>query len=337
MRVITAPDPIDAPGIKWGILAPGHIANRFVTEVHRYTLSRIAAVGSRDFARAQQFATEHGIERAYGSYAELVDDPTIDAIYVANPHSEHHAAALLALESGKPVLVEKAFTINAAQAEDVFTLAKRQGLFAMEAMWSRFLPHYPTVKALIDDGDLGEVVGVTANHSQPLNFNPEGRLLNPALAGGALLDLGIYPMSFFHYLLGSPTTVHAEGVLTETGVDQREAITLGFAAGAYGLSYCDLSAAGTNPAEIIGTVGRIDIPGWFYQPQNIVFTPLNGEPITLRTKVEGGFQYEAAEAARCIRDGRVESGVISWADTVAVLRTTDAIRAQLGVVYPQER
>jgi predicted dehydrogenase len=331
------PDPSEAPAINWGIIAPGHIANRFTREVHQYTKSRVLAVGSRDLARAQVFANEYGIERAYGSYIQLVNDPDIDAIYVANPHSEHHASAMLALDAGKPVLVEKAFAMNAAQAEEVFAHAAAGNLFACEAMWSRFLPHYPAARWLIENGELGDVNGIHADHAQFLNLAPEGRLMNPSLAGGALLDLGIYPMSLIHYLLGAPVDVHAEGVLTATGVDLREAITLHFAGGRYAQSYVDMGAKGTNAVTITGTKGRIDIPGWFYQPQDVTFTPLDGDPVVLPTKVEGGFQYEAAEAARCVRDGRTQTDIISWSDTVAVLRVTDAIRAQLGVEYPQER
>jgi predicted dehydrogenase len=333
----TTPDPAEAPAINWGIIAPGHIANRFTREVHQYTKSRILAVGSRDLARAQAFASEYGIERAYGSYIQLVSDPDIDAIYVANPHSEHHASAMLALDAGKPVLVEKAFAMNAAQAEEVFAHAAAGNLFACEAMWSRFLPHYTATRHLIETGALGQISGVHADHTQSLNLDPERRMMNASLAGGALLDLGIYPLSFFHYLLGAPVDVHAEGVLTTTGVDLREAITLHFSEGRYAQSLVDMSARGTNAATVTGTEARVDIPGWFYRPQDVTFTPLNGDPVTLNTSVEGGFQFQAAEAARCIKDGRTQSSAISWADTVEVLRITYAISAQLGVEYPQER
>ena len=345
---MTVPNPMDAPGLRWGILAPGGIAHRFFKEVSLYTRSTIVAVGSRDRGRAEAFlddvcATTHSAAeaidvkrpQAYGSYEDLVADPDIDAIYVSSPHSEHRDHAILALEAGKPVLVEKAFTLNARQAEEVFEVAVRKNLFAMEAMWSRFLPTYHAIRDIVRSGELGELRSVTAHHLQSLNMDPAWRMMNPALGGGALLDLGIYPLSFIHFLLGVPDAIAATGVLTTTGVDMRENITLSYG-DKLGLAYNDMGLAGRGIAQILCDKGRLEVLDWFYTPQDIVVTPLKGEEYILPTKVEGGFQYEAAEAARRISAGETQSEEMSWKATVEVLSICDEVRRQLGVRYPTD-
>ena len=216
------PDPMAAPPLRWGILAPGWIAGQFAAALRRGTRQRIAAVGSRNLDRARAFADEHGAPTAYGSYDELVHDPHVDIVYVASPHSEHHRQARLALEAGKPVLVEKAFTRNAAEARDLIDLARANGLFVLEGMWSRFLPHYDVIDQAVHDGLIGEVTTVFADHGQHLYPDGPDRLASPDLAGGALLDLAVYPISFADFVLGPLTTVTATGSLTDRGVDQQE-------------------------------------------------------------------------------------------------------------------
>src|SRR6478609_6380997 len=198
----TVPDPMEAPPIRWGVLAPGKIANVFADAVHEGTRSRVVAVGSRSVERAREFAGRHGVERAHGSYADLVADPDVDAVYVASPHSEHHEHALLALAAGKPVLVEKAFTRNLREADEVLAAAEAAGLLAAEAMWSRYLPTYDVIRRTVEAGTLGEVVLVDADHGQLLWPDGPARLSQPELAGGALLDLGVYPVSFADHVLG---------------------------------------------------------------------------------------------------------------------------------------
>jgi len=335
--IVHVPDPRQAPALRWGIIGPGGIAHRFAREVAQYTASTIHAVGSRSAERARSFAAEFGIERAYGSYADLVADPEVDAVYVSSPHSEHHDHALLALNAGKPVLVEKAFAINAGQAQEVFATAEAKGLFAMEAMWSRFLPHYQTLRALVAAGALGDVVSAYAVHCQSLDMDPAGRLMNASLAGGALLDLGVYPISFFHFLCGVPQEVYATGVRTDTGVDRRETVVLRYAAlDATGIH--DMAAQGLCNACVVGTKARVEIGDWFFTPNDLTLRPLaaGSEAEVLPTGVEGGFQYEAAEAARRIAGGELESPIMSWQDTIDVMRTMDEGRRQLGVRFPQE-
>ncbi len=329
------PAPADAPALRWGILAPGGIARRFAREIPEYTASTIGAVGSRDLGRAQAFAQELGVPRAYGSYQELVADPEIDVVYVASPHSEHRDHAILALEAGKPVLVEKAFTRNAAEAREVFDVAASRNLFAMEAMWSRFLPHYRAVVDGVRSGIVGEVLAVDALHGQALvGANP--RLWLPELAGGALLDLGVYPVSFAHALLGAPDSVHAFGPLTELGVDAAETIVLRYGARTVAIAQANLETRLANTATIAGTLGRVDLADTFYFPTEVRVTLHEGATATLEGRCAGGFQYQAAEAARCIAAGQLSSPVITWQDTVEVMEIMDEVRAQLGVRYPGE-
>jgi len=335
--MITVPDPMEAPAIRWGILGPGAIAHRFAQEVPAYTRSRIVAVGSRDSGRAAAFASECLTPevRAYGSYEDLVADPDVDAIYVCTPHSEHKDNALLALRAGKPVLVEKAFALNASQARTVFEEAGARGLFAMEAMWSRFLPHYAAMRQILESGELGEVTSIVGCHAQALNMDPLWRMMNPALGGGALLDLGIYPLSLIQWLWGKPDRIRATGVLTSTGVDLRENITLWYG-DRLAMAYADMGATGKNSLQIDGKEGCLEIADWFYTPQDLVLDLAGSEPRVIPGKVPGGFQYEAAEVARCLASGRTESPMMPWASTVEVLEITDEVRSQLGVVFPNE-
>ncbi|WP_051209070.1 Gfo/Idh/MocA family protein [Propionicicella superfundia] len=330
------PDPAEAPGLRWGILAAGGIAHRFATEIPRHTASTIAAVGSRSLDRARAFAREMDVARAYGSYEELVADPGLDAIYIASPHSEHRDHALLALQAGKPVLVEKAFARSAAEAREVFAAAQSRGLFAMEAMWSRFLPHYRSVVAAVRGGLLGEIVAINAQHGQHLVFGPEHRLWNPRLAGGALLDLAVYPLSFAHALLGKPDEIHAFGSLTDRGVDSAETIVLRHGPVTLTVAQASMLTGMANAATISGTDGRIDIERTFYNPSDAVLTLHDGRTERLAGRHAGGFQYEAAEVARRIAAGETQSPLMTWQDTMEVMEIMDEVRRRLGVAFPGE-
>ena len=325
------PDPLAAPELRWGILGAGGIAGRFAGEVPAHSSGRVVAVGSRDSGRAVAFADRHGIPAAYGSYAELVAAPDVDAVYVATPHSEHREHALLAIEAGKPVLVEKAFTRNAAEAREVFAAAKERGVFVMEAMWTRFLPHMVAIRGLVTGGVIGEVIAVHADHGQRLDGDPAGRLLNPALAGGSLLDLGVYPVSFAHDILGVPDGVLAAGAVAAADVDGQEALVLRYGSRAMAVCTATLWAATPARASISGTEGIIDIDGPFYGPTSFTLTR-GDEQMTVRPRHGAGFQYQAAEVA----DGLLESAVLGWDDTLEVLTTMDEARRQIGVSYPGE-
>ena len=327
------PDPAAAPPLRWGILAAGGIAHNFARTIPAHTASRVVAVGSRSLERARAFADEENIGRSYGSYDELVADPEVEAVYVASPHSEHREHALLAIAAGKHVLVEKAFTRNAAEAREVLDAARERGVFAMEAMWARFLPHMVALRAILADGAIGDVVTVIASHGQPIAHVP--RMAQPELAGGALLDLGIYPLAFAFDMLGEPETVQATGQLTDAGVDATLAISLRYPAAVAQLSTTMLART-HNVAEIAGTGGRITMAETFFAPTSFTVEPREGEPWTVAPEVTGGFQYQAAEVARRVHGGELESPLHPWAETIATMAVADEIRRQVGVSFPGE-
>jgi predicted dehydrogenase len=328
-----------APPIRWGIVAPGWIAEQFTDTVHRSTRSRVVAVGSRSLERAQRFAATYGVDRAYASYDQLVSDPEIDAVYVASPHSHHHEHALLALSAGKPTLVEKAFTQNAEQAGEIVESARARGLLLMEAMWTRFLPHLDVARQLLADGVLGDVYSVAADHGQYFEVGADHRLLNPNLAGGALLDLGVYPISFVSFALGAPDVVTARGDLGATGVDVQVSAVLQSGA-AHGVVSTTQLAKTPTTATISGTVARIEIPGDFYRPQPIAVIARDGQKLSADGgPIEGhaGLAYQAAHFARLLVAGRTESPLLPLDETVAIMRTMDEIRQQIGLRYPNEQ
>ncbi|WP_270886943.1 Gfo/Idh/MocA family protein [Pedococcus sp. 5OH_020] len=332
------PDPMDAPSLRWGVLAPGKIAHSFARALRARTGQQLQAVGSRSRERAEEFAREFGVAAAYGSYAEVVEDPDVDVVYVASPHSEHHEHALLALAAGKPVLVEKAFTRNAREAGEVVDAARHAGVFAMEAMWSRFLPHIDVARRCLEDGVLGDVRTVFADHGQALHPGGPQRLHDPALAGGALLDLGIYPISFAHLVLGSFTGVHASGVLAETGVDAQEAVTVVGPRGSLGVLGATMLAKTPTTASVCGTTARLEIEGDFYgyAARVRLVTPDGTVVDEFRSpEQEFGLHHEAVEVARCV-GSMLESPLMPLSETVDIMTAMDDIRAQLGVRYPGE-
>lgn len=336
------PDPMTAPGLRWGILGTGWIAELFVEALHRRTRQRLVAVGSRTKDRAEAFARAVGAERAYGSYEELVADDGVDVVYVATPHSEHLANALLAVAAGKPVLVEKAFTRNADEALQVFEEAGAAGVPVMEAMWTRFLPHIDVVRQLVADGTLGPIESVFADHGQYFAPDPSHRLFDPARAGGAMLDLGVYPVSFTHLILGSPSRISATGTLAFTGVDRQISATLdGYPAHEFAQAQISTTLASATPtiAFVSGEKATVELPGPFYAPQKLrVFTRDGEEAFSEAPVIEGhqGLAYEAAHFATMVAEGRRESDLMPWAETMAVMETMDALRYQVGALLPGE-
>lgn len=331
----TVPDPLSAPPLRWGILGAGNIASSFARAVRHHTQGSVAAVGSRNVTRAERFASDHAIATAHAGYRGLVEDSGVDIVYVATPHSHHREHALLAIEAGKHVLVEKAFTRNEAEAREVFDAARAAGVFVMEAMWTRFLPHVAALRAVIARGEIGEIVNISADHGQLITAQMARRLHDPELAGGALLDLGVYPISFAQDLLGEPASVTAVGALTETGVDGQVSVSLG-----YGRTQATLSstlwARTATTAVVSGTMGRIEVEGVFYAPTSLRVILNDGTAWYYEGAAIEGQQFEAAEAARCIAAGLTESPRMTWESTLSVLRTMDEVRRQIGVVYPGE-
>ena len=327
-----APDPAAAPPLRWGVLAPGGIAATFTAAVAGHTRGRVVAVGSRSAERAQDFARRFAVPAAHGSYEQLVADPQVQAVYVASPQSRHRDDALLAIAAGKHVLVEKPFALDAAQAREVVDAAARAGVFLMEAMWTRFLPHVVALRHLVAGGEVGELVGVTADHGQW--FAPGHRLFDPALGGGALLDLGVYPVSFAHALLGVPDEVRAVGQLTGTGVDGQVSMALRYGAGdggpaAQAALHTTMWARTATTASVAGTEGRIDVDSDFYRPTSFTLTRRDGTRWRYEHPVDGGFQYQVAEVARRVADGETTSPGMTPTDTLEVMGVLDAVRAQL--------
>jgi predicted dehydrogenase len=325
-------DPRTAPPLRWGILGAGDFADA----VNAHTRAQLVAVGSRNRDRSERFATAHGIPTTHLGYRDLVEDPQVDAVYVATPHSEHREHALLAIAAGKHVLVEKSFTRNAGEAEDVFAAAKAAGVFAMEAMWTRFLPHVAALHQIVDAGEIGEIVNLSADHGQWFAFNPTSRLFDPALAGGALLDLGVYPVSFAHDFLGVPDAVHATGTLTETGVDGQVSIVLSYGERTQATLSTTLWAKTPTMASISGTEGFVTVAGNFYTPTSFRVQRTDGRVWTFDHPSPRGLQFEAAEVARRVAAGDTESPRLTWANTLEVMRTLDEVRAQIGLAYPGE-
>ena len=312
--------------LHWGILGTGGIAHAFAADLVHTDTGEIVAVGSRSQEGADRFGEQYGIGRRHASYEALAADPGVDAIYVATPHPFHHENTLLALGAGKHVLVEKAFTMNAAQAVELVAAARARGLFLMEAMWTRFLPHVVEIRRLLAEGALGRVVTVMADHGQWFAFDPSSRLFAPELGGGALLDLGVYPVSFASMVLGTPTRIEALVEPAPTGVDGQVSILLGHDGGAQAVLNCTSSAASPTRASIVGSDGRIDVDGPFYANVGFTFTPRGGTPTRFEAPERvHGLCYEAAEVARCVAEGLLESPGMPLDESIEIMRTMDTV------------
>ena len=323
--------------LRWGILGPGGIARAFTGDLRTAGLE-VAAVGSRRQETAEAFASDFGIAHAHGSYEDLVADPDVDIVYVATPHPMHAANALLAIEAGKHVLVEKPFTLNAAEAADVRDAAAARGVLAMEAMWTRYLPHMVRIRELVASGALGEVRAVMADHTQLLPSDPAHRINALELGGGALLDLGVYPISFAWDILGAPLSIAASARLGDAGSDTEVATVMVHESGALSTTLSASRAAGPNTATVIGTEARIEIDRVWYSATSFrVVGPDGAVREEYRSDIAGrGMQYQALAAERLIGEGRTDSDILPIDETVAIMETLDEIRELVGVRYPGE-
>jgi predicted dehydrogenase len=324
-------------GLRWGILATGGIARTFTHDLH-VAGREIVAVGSRSDVSARAFAEEFGIPHAHGSYEALLADPDVDIVYVATPHPSHAENALAVIAAGKHVLVEKPFTLNAAEAAAVRDAAAARGVLVLEAMWTRYLPHMARIRELIADGAVGEVRTVFADHTQQITADPRHRLNALDLGGGALLDLGIYPVSFVWNILGRPETILASARKSDSGADTEVATIFTHASGAISTTISSSRAAGPNTAHIVGTEGRIDVDRTWYNATSFRLTGPDG---TLRehyvSHVQGrGMQYQALAAERLVAEGNLVGDLLTIDETVDIMATLDEIRGQIGLVYPGE-
>ena len=338
LPVSRVPDSLDAPPLRWGIIGPGWIAERFTASLQRHTRQRIVAVGSRSLDRSAQFAARHGIERSHGSYEELVADPGVDVVYVATPHNGHHPCARLALEAGKHLLVEKPIGLNAAQAAEIAALACSQGVFCMEALWTFFLPKFDVIRQLLGDGVLGEVRTVSADNGE--YFTADHRIVRADLAGGPLLDLGTYPVSFANWVLGPPAGMLTSGQPHPAGVNGQVSAILSDGSGNQAVLHTTILSNTPTTGVIAGSAATLTLPGPFYQPGGFTVTPFVGADALTFDEPQAGhdaLHFEAAEVARCIAEGRSESPLRPLADSIATMRVIDEIRRQLRIVFDEER
>ncbi|GHA59948.1 oxidoreductase [Streptomyces tauricus] len=326
--------------VRWGVLATGGIAAAFTADLIDLPDAEVVAVASRTEESAKGFAERFGIPRAYGDWESLAADEDVDVVYVATPHSAHRAAAGLCLEAGRNVLCEKAFTLNAREAEELVGLAKQHDSFLMEAMWMYCNPLVRQLKALVDDGAIGEVRTVQADFGLSGPFPPTHRLRDPAQGGGALLDLGVYPVSFAHLLLGEPSGVTARAVLSEERVDLQTGMLLSYDSGALASLHCSLTGGTSTSASVTGSEGRIDIPYGFFHSDRFVLHRDGRDPQEYTANAADGtrasLKHEATEVMRCLRAGEKESPLVPLDGTLAVMRTLDTVRAEVGVTYPGE-
>lgn len=324
--------------VRLGILGPGRITARVMADWDNIENVELTAIASRDLARAQAAAKEYGAPIAYGSYEEMAQSPEVELVYIATPHPFHLAQAKLMMEHGKHVLCEKPMTVNDTEAAEMLACAKANGVFYMEAMWTRFLPATKEMMRLLREGAIGQVRHVAMefcyNNPQP---DPEDRIFNPALAGGALLDLGVYPIMAATHIFGwEPDQVQSMCVKASTGVDMRTCLQMHFPSGATAQMVCGMDAAGNNGMAVYGTKGYIFMPD-FWRPHEFTIIGADGQPRHVEFKPEHeGHHYEFDHAAECIRAGLTESPLVTWAESLAVSRLCTNIRREQGILYPGE-
>ena len=325
------------PPIHWGIVGPGNIARKFARDLRVAEGGRLHAIAGRDLARARAFAGEFGAELFFDDARALAANPTVDMVYIASPHNAHFATAKMLLQAGKPVLCEKPMTVNARQARDLIALSRSNGVFLMEAMWTRFLPVYARVREWLDAGRIGRPQVVSSAFCIQAPRDPANRFFNPALAGGGLLDVGVYNLAISQLVMGrKPDQVVATARLAETGVDELLAASLHYPSGGLAQFVCGLGAEFDNSLVIGGDTGFIRLPSRFLHGKEAVLE-VSGKIETVRPTHRGeGFEYQIEEAMRCVRAGEIESPMLPHADTLATLETMDEIRRQIGLRYPEE-
>jgi predicted dehydrogenase len=320
----------------WGILGPGGIARAFAKDLTLLEGHTVGAVGSRSLSNAQSFADDFG-GTAYGSYEELINDSTLDAIYVATPHPAHHDNVISALDAGKAVLCEKPFAVNAKQAQAMVDAASRNKVALMEAMWARFLPHYAQVREIIASDVLGPIISIHADHGQRLADQNSPRLIEPQLAGGALLDLGIYPISFAHMILGNPVAINSSAVMTDKGVDAQSSMIFTYENGAQAVLTTTMIEQTPCRAVVAGLNGWLEIDRTFYNPASMRVVLNDGSVTEYPNTYSGhGLREQAESFKQLVQSGKLQSDILSWKDTVDIMKSMDTVREQIGLKYPFE-
>ena len=323
--------------VKFGVIGAGRIANVFATSMKVTSNGQLQAVASRNLKRAEDFKEKYGFEKAYGSYQALYEDSSVDCIYVATPHGLHYEQMMEILDYGKHILCEKPFTLNHKQAQAVFKKAKEKKLFVMEAMWTRFLPVIKAVKQKVDEGMIGTIKHLEATFHFNPEKNNEDRLFKRELGGGALLDIGIYPITFANLFLGRPNEVSSEVRMYKTGVDLEETITYHYDT-AQAVLKASLDKEDKRDAVIIGSKGTIIVPRFWEAQKAMVYDTNNHLLETIEYKHEAaGFEYEIQEVINCIQNGKLESGIMPASETIEILKQMDNLRQSWGLTYPQEK
>jgi predicted dehydrogenase len=324
--------------IRWGILGLGKIAKKFARGLQSVPDARLVAVGSRSAGKAAEFAAEFGAPHAHAGYAALAADPEVDVVYIATPHPMHHEAALLCMKAGKAVLCEKPFTINARESLELIECARRENVFLMEAMWTRFLPPLVQVREWLARGAIGEPRMVMADFGFRTEWNPQGRALNPHLGGGALLDVGIYPLALASMVFGgAPSKITGQCHLGETGVDEQSGMVLAYPRGALAVLTCAVRTQTAHEARIMGTEGAIYLPDFWHATSATLTIPGRAPETATPLQVGNGYNYEAIEVGTCLRAGLKESPLMPLSETLSTMRTMDELRRQWGLMYPQEK
>ncbi|HEY8022920.1 MAG TPA: Gfo/Idh/MocA family oxidoreductase [Burkholderiaceae bacterium] len=327
--------------VRWGILGTGQIARAFADGLRAVPDAVLVAVASRRTETAKNFAGDlvghAGTVKHYGSYQELADDPEIDAVYIATPHNLHAENTLLCLHAGKAVLCEKPFTINRRQAREVVSVARHKKLFLMEAMWTRFLPAVREAKRLIEHGEIGQPRQIQADFGFCAKFDAQSRLFNRELGGGALLDIGIYPLSIAAHLLGPIAQAQAQATLCETGVDTQTAFILRHRNGALSSCLCSINAGTPMRLIVSGSKGSIELHSPFFMTQALTVTDAHGAARTIDLPFLGnGYTHEAIEVSRCLRSNTAESPLMTLDESLDLMGWLDTMRAQCGVKYPYD-
>ena len=323
------------PQLRWGVIGVGWIAKEFVPAVRDHTTQQIVAVAATSLERASRFAAEHGIGQAFDSVDQLVALPEVDVVYVATPQSAHLEVGLAAIAAGKHVLIEKPLALTAAEATLLVDAARAAGVFLMEAMWSRYLPQASVIRTLIADGALGEIHSVVADHGQAIPDYPNHRLHRPELGGGALLDIGIYPLQFDSMVLGAPRGIVAVGAMTGSGVDAYSSIILSHEGVAQSTITTSILTHTPNTASISGTAGRIELDPFFFTPTTFRLYEAEIFGASMEWSDPTGIasfaalSWEATALATYVGEGRSESPLHTLAETVSILATIDEVRSQL--------
>ncbi len=321
--------------INWGIIGPGKIARKFATDIQVVNNARLHAVASRTLEKATAFATEFDAKYAFGSYEELLNCPNLDAIYIATPHVFHYENTIMCLKAGFPVLCEKPFAMNVKQVQEMIKTAKENNVFLMEAMWTSCLPTLLKIKSLIADGILGDVFSIRADFGFKAPQNFENRIYNKALGGGALLDIGIYPVFLALHLLGYPDQILAAAKIGQTGIDEEIGIIFQYEDGRMAHLHSTILTHTTTEAFIYGINGTLHLHERWFTPTHMTLHTTNcelPEAITFDYK-SGGFEYEIAEATQCLLNNKLQSDLMPLEESLALIQLLDAIRAKIGLHY----